>query len=95
MLRPPYGAYNASTLAAAGRCGLDWVVHWSVSLPGKTLEYQTKKQALEPATSSSPTSAPIFPARLRKGREGHPPTGASKWLGWRTLLPRGVADRSG
>lgn len=48
MLRPPYGAYNASTLAAAGRCGLDWVVHWSVSLPGKRLEYQTKQAGLEP-----------------------------------------------
>lgn len=40
MLRPPYGDYDASTLAAAGDCGLDWVVHWSVSLPGKALEYQ-------------------------------------------------------
>src|SRR5690606_17672995 len=48
MLRPPYGAYIASTLAAAGRCGMDWVVHWSVSLPGKKLEYQTKKAELEP-----------------------------------------------
>ena len=37
MMRPPYGAYNATTLAAAGRCGLDYVVHWSVSLPGKRL----------------------------------------------------------
>ena len=48
MLRPPYGAYNASTLAAAGRCGLDWVVHWSVSLPGKRLVYQTADGSLKP-----------------------------------------------
>jgi peptidoglycan/xylan/chitin deacetylase (PgdA/CDA1 family) len=48
MLRPPYGAYNAGTLAAAGRCGLDWVVHWSVSLPGKKLVYQTKNASLQP-----------------------------------------------
>lgn len=41
MLRPPYGEYDASTLAAAGRCGLDWVVHWSVSLPGKRLRFQS------------------------------------------------------
>lgn len=40
MLRPPYGEYDSSTLAAAGRCGLDWVVHWSVSLPGKRLRFQ-------------------------------------------------------
>ena len=48
MVRPPYGAYNATTLAAAGRCGLDWVVHWSVSLPGKKLEYQRANGSLEP-----------------------------------------------
>ena len=48
MMRPPYGAYNATTLAAAGRCGLDYVVHWSVSLPGKRLAYQTANGSLKP-----------------------------------------------
>ena len=40
MLRPPYGVYGQSTLAAAGDCGLDYVVHWSVSLPDEEIQYQ-------------------------------------------------------
>lgn len=48
MVRPPYGAYDASTLAAAGDCGLDYVVHWSVSLPADKLEYQVVGGSLEP-----------------------------------------------
>lgn len=48
MLRPPYGEYNPSTLAAAGRCGLDWVVHWSVTLPGKRLRFQAADGRLKP-----------------------------------------------
>lgn len=48
MMRPPYGAYNASTLAAAGECGLDYVVHWSVTAPGDTLQYQAVGASLEP-----------------------------------------------
>ncbi len=94
MLRPPYGAYNASTLAAAGRCGLDWVVHWSVSLPGKTLEYQTKKQALEPGDIIlTHFRADLLPD-LRKAvkdirRQGFEVARLEDYL-----LPRGVADRS-
>ena len=94
MLRPPYGAYNASTLAAAGHCGLDWVVHWSVSLPGKTLEYQTKKQALEPGDIIlTHFRADLLPA-LRKAvkdirRQGFEVARLEDYL-----LPRGVADRS-
>jgi peptidoglycan/xylan/chitin deacetylase (PgdA/CDA1 family) len=48
MMRPPYGAYDSSTLAAAGECGLDYAVHWSVSLPGKSLEYQMAGGSLQP-----------------------------------------------
>lgn len=48
MLRPPYGAYDSSTLAAAGQCGLDWAVHWTVSLPGDELEYQSVGGSLKP-----------------------------------------------
>lgn len=48
MLRPPYGDYDAGTVAAAGQCGLDYVVHWSVSLPGKKLEYQSVGASLQP-----------------------------------------------
>lgn len=48
MMRPPYGAYDSSTLAAAGDCGLDYAVHWSVSLPGNKLEYQMANGSLEP-----------------------------------------------
>ena len=41
MLRPPYGEYNSTTRAAAGDCGIDYVVHWSVSLPSDKLIYQS------------------------------------------------------
>jgi peptidoglycan/xylan/chitin deacetylase (PgdA/CDA1 family) len=40
MLRPPYGVYGDSTLAAAGDCGLDYVVHWSVTLPDEEFHFQ-------------------------------------------------------
>lgn len=40
MLRPPYGEYNSNTLAAAGDCGLDYVVNWSATLPSDKLIYQ-------------------------------------------------------
>lgn len=40
MLRPPYGEYNSNTLAAAGDCGLDYVVMWSATLPSDKLIYQ-------------------------------------------------------
>ena len=40
MLRPPYGEYNSTTRTAAGECGIDYVVHWSVSLPSDKLIYQ-------------------------------------------------------
>lgn len=48
MMRPPYGAFDDSTLAAAGQCGLDYVVHWSVTLPDDVLEYQSAEAALKP-----------------------------------------------
>lgn len=48
MMRPPYGAYDAGTLAAAGDCGLDYAVHWTVSAPGSDLEYQAVGASLKP-----------------------------------------------
>lgn len=48
MVRPPYGAYDPTTLAAAGRCGLDWVVHWTVTAPGNDLLYQQVDGSLKP-----------------------------------------------
>lgn len=48
MLRPPYGSFNSATLSAAGECGLDWVVHWSVSLPGGELQFQKVGGSLKP-----------------------------------------------
>ncbi|MEI2784183.1 MAG: polysaccharide deacetylase family protein [Candidatus Nanopelagicales bacterium] len=48
MVRPPYGAYDSTTLAAAGRCGLDWVVHWTVTAPGDDLLYQQVDGSLKP-----------------------------------------------
>lgn len=47
MLRPPYGAVNDKVQQAAKDCGIDYVVLWSVSLPGKHLRYGPGK-TLEP-----------------------------------------------
>lgn len=47
MLRPPYGAFDTTTLTAAGACGLDYVVHWSVTLPDKRLRYQSAQRSLQ------------------------------------------------
>ncbi len=33
MLRPPYGEYNDATAAAAAKCGIDYLVLWSVNMP--------------------------------------------------------------
>ncbi len=40
MLRPPYGNSNANVRSAAGQCGLDYTVLWTVSLPHDKLVYQ-------------------------------------------------------
>ena len=33
MMRPPYGEYNDDTAAAAAKCGVDYLVLWSVNMP--------------------------------------------------------------
>ena len=35
LLRPPYGAYDDAALRAAAGCGIDYVVLWDVSQPGR------------------------------------------------------------
>lgn len=35
LLRPPYGAYDDDALRAAAGCGIDYVVLWDVSQPGR------------------------------------------------------------
>ena len=40
MFRPPYGEYNTTTREAAKACGIDYLVLWTVSLPGCCLRYQ-------------------------------------------------------
>jgi peptidoglycan/xylan/chitin deacetylase (PgdA/CDA1 family) len=92
MLRPPYGAYNATTLAAAGRCGLDWVVHWSVSLPGNKLEYQTKKGGLQPGDIILTHFRPDLLPSLRKAVKDIRKQGFEVARLEDYLLPRGVAD---
>ncbi|MFF9621979.1 polysaccharide deacetylase family protein [Streptomyces griseosporeus] len=39
LFRPPYGAYDATTLRAAGGCGISAVVLWRVSVDGGGLSY--------------------------------------------------------
>lgn len=57
MVRPPYGVYGESTLAAAGDCGLDYVVHWSVSLPDEEIQYQVHLASARETSSSVITEA--------------------------------------
>jgi peptidoglycan/xylan/chitin deacetylase (PgdA/CDA1 family) len=40
LFRPPYGEYNASTIAAAKQCGMTSVVHWSAKANGGSMQYQ-------------------------------------------------------
>ncbi|GAA4887287.1 polysaccharide deacetylase family protein [Streptomonospora salina] len=39
LLRPPYGASNEATAAAAQRCGLDTIVHWTVTAEDGRLSF--------------------------------------------------------
>lgn len=39
LLRPPYGASNKATAAAAQRCGLDTIVHWTVTAEDGRLSF--------------------------------------------------------
>lgn len=39
LFRPPYGAYNATTLRVAAVCGIDQVVLWSVSIRDGRVTY--------------------------------------------------------
>jgi peptidoglycan/xylan/chitin deacetylase (PgdA/CDA1 family) len=47
MVRPPYGAFDDGTLAAAGQCGLDYVVQWTATMGSGRLQYQTAKGGLD------------------------------------------------
>ena len=39
LLRPPYGAYNATTRMVARECGMKAIVLWSASMPSTKLYY--------------------------------------------------------
>lgn len=40
MLRPPYGSWNSTVQAAAKQCGMQYVVHWSTTVPTSQIRYQ-------------------------------------------------------
>ncbi len=39
LFRPPYGSYDAATQRAAKACGIDFLVLWDVSQPGRWLRF--------------------------------------------------------
>lgn len=41
LFRPPYGEFNSDTLRAAHDCGINFVVHWSATVDGGMMHYQT------------------------------------------------------
>lgn len=41
IFRPPYGEFNDDTFKAAHDCGMDFVVHWSATVDGGMMHYQT------------------------------------------------------
>ncbi len=47
IFRPTYGAWNATTAQAANDCGMDYIVNWNASLPGRALVF-AEGTALKP-----------------------------------------------
>ncbi|MFF9816926.1 polysaccharide deacetylase family protein [Streptomyces sp. NPDC014006] len=68
LFRPPYGRYDATTLRAAGDCGISAVVLWRVSLDGDGgLSYVAGEHRLGPgdiiAVDPGETTAPVLRER--------------------------------
>ncbi|POX55462.1 polysaccharide deacetylase [Streptomyces sp. Ru71] len=68
LFRPPYGAYDATTLRAAADCGISAIVLWRVSLEGDgNLAYAGGEHRLTPgdiiAVDPDETSGPTLRAR--------------------------------
>ncbi|MEU3841582.1 polysaccharide deacetylase family protein [Streptomyces sp. NPDC028635] len=68
LFRPPYGAYDATTLRAAGDCGISAVVLWRVSVGGDgTLSYVAGERRLGPgdiiAVDPDETTGPLLRER--------------------------------
>ncbi|GAB2626852.1 polysaccharide deacetylase family protein [Streptomyces capparidis] len=48
LFRPPYGNYDRATLRAAGDCGIDVVVLWSLEAWADRIDYQAADRRLRP-----------------------------------------------
>lgn len=48
LFRPPYGNYDRDTLRAAGECGVDVVVMWSLEAWAKRIDWQEADRRLRP-----------------------------------------------
>lgn len=48
LLRPPYGAFNAATIQAAGLCGMRAIVLWQVVINKGVTYYQNNRSQLQP-----------------------------------------------
>jgi peptidoglycan/xylan/chitin deacetylase (PgdA/CDA1 family) len=75
LFRPPYGAYDTTTLRAAADCGITSVVLWRASLePDGTLTYTRGKPGLRPGDivsvpSGEPASLSLTQRTVRLLRE--------------------------
>jgi len=41
LFRPPFGVWDERTRTAAGRCGIGWMVQWSVVIDGGNVDYRS------------------------------------------------------
>lgn len=48
LFRPPYGAFNASTIKAAGQCGMRAIVMWRAVINRGAIYFQSDHSQLEP-----------------------------------------------
>lgn len=48
LFRPPFGAYDRTTLQAAADCGMRAVLHWSETVNNGAVQYQTPEQRVQP-----------------------------------------------
>lgn len=48
LFRPPYGAFSASTIRAAGQCDMRAIIMWRVVINKGTIYFQSDRSQLEP-----------------------------------------------
>jgi peptidoglycan/xylan/chitin deacetylase (PgdA/CDA1 family) len=61
LFRPPYGAYDTTTLRAVHDCGLQAAVHWSETVDQGKVNYQTALHRIQPGDIILMHFRPAFP----------------------------------